>query len=139
MPLVKIKSVHRASALPQHRRRSVLLAIQKEKGCEQTLDLPVPDRDPNAQILSAREAIGYLPPLEAGERSKDIPNHVCQNLTEINRHRLMSVKPGEPNLGFSKTPYGDLSLPCHRRHADKGEVDSAMSILESTLTALLQH
>ena len=106
--------------VPQHRRRSVLLAIQKEKGCEQTLDLPVPDRDPNAQILSAREAIGYLPPLEAGERSKDIPNHVCQNLTEINRHRLMSVKPGEPNLGFSKTPYGDLSLPCHRRHADKG-------------------
>ena len=106
--------------VPQYRRRSVLLAIQKESGCEQTMDLPVPDRDPNAQILSAREAIGYLPPLGAGERSKDIPNHVCQNLTEINRHRLMSVKPGEPNLGFSETPYGDLSLPCHRRHADKG-------------------
>lgn len=106
--------------VPQYRRRSVLLAIRKEDECKQTSDLPVPDRDPQAQIHSTREAIGYLPPLEAGERSKDIPNHMCQNLTEINRHRLMSVKPGESNLGFSETPYGDLSLPCHRRHADKG-------------------
>ena len=59
--------------------------------------------------------------LRAGERSKDVANHVCQNLIEVNRHRLMSVKPGEPNRGFSDTPYGDLSLPCHRRLAAKGK------------------
>ena len=106
--------------VPQYRRRSVLLALKTEDGCEQELDLQVPDRDPDAQTLSVREAIDYLPSLEAGGRSKDIPNHVCQNLVEVNRRRLMSVEPGEPNWGFTDTPFGDLSLPCHRRLTAKG-------------------
>ena len=107
--------------VPQYRRRSVLLALRAENGCERALDLPVPDRDSDTQTLSAREAIGHLPSLEAGGRSKDFANHVCSNLTEVNRHRLMSVKPGELNWGFAETPFGDLSLPCHRRLAAKGK------------------
>ena len=70
--------------------------------------------------LSAIDAIGHLPPLQAGERFPNVPDHVCRNLTEINRLRLMSVQPGEPNFGFAESPYGDLSLPCHRRLAEKG-------------------
>ena len=107
--------------VPQHRRRSVLLAIHSETGGELALDLPVPNGDSDAARLSAREAIDHLPVLGAGGQSNDIPNHVCRNLTEVNRHRLMSVKPGEPNWGFSETPFGDLSLPCHRRLAAKGD------------------
>ena len=107
--------------VPQYRRRSVLLAIHSETGGELALDLPVPNGDSDAARLSAREAIDHLPVLEAGGQSNDIPNHVCQNLIEVNRHRLMSVKPGEPNWGFSETPFGDLSLPCHRRLAARGD------------------
>ena len=106
--------------VPQYRRRSVLLAIHNESGGELALDLQVPSEDSYAVKLSAREATDYLPVLEAGGQSDDVPNHVCRNLTEINRHRLMSLNPGESNVGFSETPFGDLSLPCHRRLAATG-------------------
>ena len=106
--------------VPQYRRRSVLLAIRNETGRIPMTDPTVPDEDPDASILSARDAIDHLPVLEPGERSDDVSDHVCRDLTEVNRHRLMSVKPGEPNSGLSATPFGDLSLPCHRRLAAKG-------------------
>ena len=71
--------------------------------------------------FSTSEAIGHLPALQAGTSYADIPNHKCRNLIEINRLRLRSVKPGEPNFGFDYTPFGDLSLPCHRRLAKSGK------------------
>ena len=107
--------------VPQYRRRSVLLAVKTETASGSVFDLRVPDRDPDTPQLSAREAIGHLPSLEAGGWTDDVANHACRNLTEVNLHRLMSVKPGEPNWGFSETPFGDLSLPCHRRLAAKGK------------------
>ena len=107
--------------VPQHRRRSVLLAIHSETEGELALDLAVPTCDSDAPTLSAREAIDHLPVLEAGGQSNDVSNHVCRNLIQVNRHRLMSVKPGESNWGFSETPFGDLSLPCHRRLVAKGD------------------
>ena len=107
--------------VPQYRRRSVLLALRDENERGSILDLEVPVRNPDASQLSVREAIDHLPLLEAGGCANDVSNHVCRNLTKVNRHRLMSVKPGEPNWGFSETPFGDLSLPCHRRLAAKGK------------------
>ena len=107
--------------VPQSRRRSVLLAIRDEAACKLTTDLPVPDEDPDASRLSVREAIDHFPVLKAGERSNDVSEHVCRNLSEVNRHRLLSVQAGESNSGLSETPFGDLSLPCHRRLAAKGE------------------
>ena len=106
--------------VPQYRRRSVLLAFRTEHGCESAFNPSVPYHDPEAPQVSAREAIGHLPPMQPGEQCADIVNHVCRNLTEVNRQRLMSVKPGETNFGFNETPFGDLSLACHRRLADKG-------------------
>ena len=107
--------------VPQYRRRSVLLAIHGESPGDLAQDLQVPTADPDAPRLSARGAIDHLPVLEAGGESDDVSNHICRNLTEVNRRRLMSVKPGEPNWGFAETPFGDLSLPCHRRLAAKGK------------------
>ena len=104
----------------QYRRRSVLLAIKAEMEREDSNDLPVPKLDPEAPKLSVRQAIDHFPRLEAGASSGSVLNHVCSNLKEVNRHRLMSVKPGEYNSGFTETPFGDLSLPCHRRLASKG-------------------
>ena len=106
--------------VPQYRRRTVLLALKNGRNSELVFDPPVPERDPDVTPISAFDAIGHLPALQAGERFPNVPNHACRNLTEINRLRLMSVQPGESNFGFAESPYGDLSLPCHRRLAEKG-------------------
>ena len=107
--------------VPQYRRRSVLLGLLTNDGCQSTSEPTIPKLDPDAEELSAMDAIGHFPPLEAGERSEDFANHSCRNLTEVNQRRLMSVKPGEPNWALSESPYGDLSLPCHRRLIAKGK------------------
>ena len=107
--------------VPQHRRRSVIIAFRDKQGSESAFNLPVPYRNPDVSEISVSEAIGHLSPLQAGGADDSIPNHMCRNLTEINRKRLMSVNPGEPNFGFSDTRFGDLSLACHRRLDDKGK------------------
>ena len=106
--------------VPQYRRRSVLLALRKTKAGEPATVLPLPPEDPSSQGITAEEAIGHLPSLQPGGKSTDIANHICRDLTEVNRQRLMSVSPGEPNSGLSATPYGDLSLACHSRMIASG-------------------
>ena len=106
--------------VPQSRRRTVLLAFSSNQSSETIFDPPVPSCNPEAPRLSAFDAMNHLPPLQPGERSTLVPNHVCRNLTDINRQRLMSVRPGESNFGFANTSFGDLSLGCHRRLNDRG-------------------
>ena len=108
--------------VPQRRRRSVIIAHKHKDNSESLLNLLVPQQDPNAKSMSVFDAIEKFPNLKAGQKDADTPNHVCRNLEEINRQRLMSVKPGESNFGFSEIKYrdGDLSLPCHHRLANKG-------------------
>ena len=109
--------------VPQRRRRSVIIAHRHKGNSESLQNLLVPQQDSNAKNMSAFDAIEKFPNLEAGQKDADTPNHVCRNLEEINRQRLISVKPGESNFGFAEIKYrdGDLSLPCHRRLADKGK------------------
>ena len=107
--------------VPQYRRRSVMLGFKNGPDSDSALNPPVPYHDTAMPPCSTSEAIGHLPPLQAGQASPDIPNHVCRNLTEINRLRLMSVKPGEPNFGFAESRYGDLSLACHARLSNKSK------------------
>lgn len=106
----------------QHRRRSIMLAYRGAQGSISLFDLPIPYRDPEAPQLSAVDALQHLPSLQAGESCNEISNHTCRNLTEINRLRLKSVKPGEPNFAFAESEFGDISLPCHRRLKDKGKL-----------------
>ena len=109
--------------VPQRRRRSVILAFKNKSRSESAINPPVPHHNPDTVQLTVEDAIGHLPELQAGEADVHIPNHTCRNLIEKNRQRLMSVKPGESNFGFTGIKYrdGDLSLPCHRRLADKGK------------------
>ena len=114
--------------VPQYRRRSVLLALRGESPSALASDLQVPTANPDAPTLSARGAIDHLPVLATGGESDDVSNHVCRNLTEVNRRRLMSVKPGEANWGFAETPFGGPvpSLPSptcrQRREGFRGRV-----------------
>ena len=107
--------------IPQYRRRSILMAVRRlDEDAPVIFDLPVPTFDPAASSNpSVKDAIGDLPALKAGERHDSIENHQCRNLMEVNRQRLKSVKPGEPNWYFKNSEFGDLRLECHRRLEDK--------------------
>ena len=105
----------------QNRRRTVLIAFKAARESETVFSLQVPNGNPEASRLSASAAISHLPPLRAGEKCISVPNHMCRDLTEINRQRLMSVRPGEPNFRFAESPFGDLTLRCHRRLDEKGQ------------------
>ena len=108
--------------IPQFRRRSILMAVRRQgQDAPAHFDLPVPTFDPKAPSSpSVKSAIGSLPALNAGEKHKTIKNHQCRDLTELNRNRLRSIKPGEPNWHFQHTEFGDLRLGCHMRLEKKG-------------------
>lgn len=106
--------------VPQRRRRSVIIAFKSKTAAGAALDPVVPLDDPGACAVSVSEAIGHLPPLDAGGKDFARPNHACRNLSDVNRRRLESVRPGEPNFGFADSRFGDLSLPCHGRLEAKG-------------------
>ena len=102
--------------VPQYRRRAILMAVKKAAEDTLAFDIPIPKQDATAPVATtARAVLDHLPPLQAGESCPEVPNHVCRNLSRTNLNRLRSVKPGEPNYGFAESPFGDLSLPCHRR------------------------
>ena len=106
----------------QYRKRSILLAISKEKLNPESLrmfdsmslEILVPESDPNALTVTVRQAIGHLPSLGAGDTHAEIPNHRTRGLSELNYKRLSVAKPGENNFYMENTKYGDLSLKCHR-------------------------
>ncbi len=106
--------------IPQRRRRSILLAIKVQNHRQQYDRFRIPEKDVNARPQTVKQAIDHLPSLGPGERANNIPNHVCRNLTPINRKRLMALQPGEPNFNLAYSDFGDLSLACHRRLEAKG-------------------
>ncbi|RWC91889.1 MAG: DNA cytosine methyltransferase [Mesorhizobium sp.] len=107
--------------VPQYRKRSILIAVLKEKVREEYLsdllatELLVPDSNPDSPTMTVEEAIGHLPPIIAGQLHGEIPNHRARSLSELNQKRLSCAKPGESNAYMENTAYGDLSLECHRK------------------------
>ena len=106
--------------IAQYRKRSILLAAQSELVKPENLVDPtdqsilVPESDPDTVMLTARQALDHLPPIGPGESHPSIPNHRSRNLSELNRKRLRSAKPGQTNAYMEATAFGDLSLACHR-------------------------
>lgn len=111
--------------VPQFRKRSILIAVRREMvRSERAADLMlsellVPERDPNATLVSVAEAISHFPPINAGETHGWIPNHRARTLSDLNLKRIAAAKPGESNIYLENTDHGDLSLDCHRKVNDK--------------------
>lgn len=101
--------------VPQRRKRTILVAALQDIELAE-----MPDRDPTSETLTVERAIGGLHPLEPGETSAIDPLHRCRDLSELNRLRMASVRPGESNRVLDDTKYGDLSLACHRRMGTNG-------------------
>ena len=107
--------------IAQFRKRSILLAAQAELLKPENLvdhtdqSILVPESDPDTDIVTTRQALNHLPPIGPGESHPSIPNHRSRNLSELNRKRLRSAKPGQTNAYMESTVFGDLSLTCHRK------------------------
>ena len=108
--------------VPQYRRRSIVMAVRKDSPETLHFNLEIPESDPNERLeQTVKEALGRLPSIDAGGEHDELPNHQCRDLTEINRQRLQSLQPGEPNWNLEDTEFGDLRLPCHIRLEEKGQ------------------
>ena len=107
--------------VPQFRKRSILAAVRQDLVRPERFadilrtELLLPEADPDAIMVSVASAIGHLPPIEAGQQHKHIPNHRSRTLSELNLKRLASARPGESNAYMEQTEFGDLSLDCHRK------------------------
>jgi DNA (cytosine-5)-methyltransferase 1 len=107
--------------IPQFRRRSILLAARKELVTSERLadllgrEMLVPEADPDAVMVTVRQAIDHLPPIGPGEVHPEIPNHRSRSLSALNQQRIAAAVPGGSNAYMEHTPSGDLSLECHRK------------------------
>ena len=107
--------------VPQYRRRSILMAVKRRRGDVNGFDLTIPESAVGiSEISTVKGAIGHLPSIDAGEKHDEIANHECRNLADINRKRLQSLKPGQPNWCLENSKFGDIRLPCHKRLEEGG-------------------
>lgn len=97
--------------VPQKRNRLVLLASRL--GGDISV---IPETHDAEDIVTVREAIGFLPRLKDGEVDTRDPLHRSSKLNEINRKRIAAT----PRNGGSATSWPDHLIPkCYRRKSGK--------------------
>lgn len=95
--------------IPQTRKRLVLLASRWGK-----INL-IPPTHKKENYVTVKDAIGHLPPLEAGGVSSTDPLHRCRTLSPLNLRRLQATPYGG---GWRNWPK-ELLLECHKREGGK--------------------
>lgn len=91
--------------VPQHRKRLVLLASRLGE-----IHL-IPPMYSEENYLTVRDAIGYLPHLNAGEICEDDSLHRSSALSDINMRRIQQSVPG----GTWRDWDDELRLTCHKK------------------------
>ena len=95
--------------VPQNRKRLVLLASRLGQ-----IALMQPLYNQN-NYPTVRDAIGWLPPINAGEQYEIDPLHQACRLSEINMRRIQNSIPG----GTWRDWDVSLQLPCHKKETGK--------------------
>ena len=90
--------------VPQSRKRLVLLASRLGPG---GLSLHASDKN----IVTVRDTISRLPPLNAGEADKSDPLHIACKLSKLNLERIRASRPG----GTWRDWKPSLRAACHRK------------------------
>lgn len=98
-----------AYGVPQQRRRLVLLASRLGP-----ISLLPPERF-GGRPQTVRQAIGGLPPLEAGAEDPSDPLHRCSALSATNLRRIRASRPG----GAWRDWPEDLIAACHTKRSGK--------------------
>ena len=95
--------------VPQQRKRLVLLASRLG-----SIRLVVPATS-QGRHSTVRDAIGEMPPLEAGEACADDPLHQACELSPLNLKRIRASKPGGTWRDWNES----LRAACHRKRSGK--------------------
>lgn len=95
--------------IPQKRRRLVLLASKYGE-----INL-IPKTHTEENYVTLKQAIGHLPPVEAGEIIESDPLHWTTKLSDINLKRMKASKPNGTWLDWSD----ELKLACHVKNTGK--------------------
>lgn len=98
--------------MPQSRSRLVLLASKLGD-----IKVPKPTHSKDSYV-GAKEVIGALPPIKAGETCKKDPMHTAAGLTEINMKRMRASKPGGSWRDWDKS----LLPNCYKRESGQSYV-----------------
>jgi DNA (cytosine-5)-methyltransferase 1 len=96
--------------IPQSRSRLVLIASRFGPP-----GVPEATHDA-ASYPTVRDAIGDLPPIDAGGADDNDPLHRCSELSANNVKRMMASRPG----GSWRDWDDDLITPCHRKETGRG-------------------
>ena len=107
--------------IPQSRRRLVLVASRHG-----AVHLPDETHGPgttNQRYDTVRDWISHLPPIQAGEEHKDVPNHRAANLSERNVDRVKAT----PEGGGHRDWPDHLKLECHKGFSGYSDVYGRMS------------
>ncbi len=107
--------------IPQSRRRLVLVGSIHGK-----IKLPAYTHGPGApdeRYATVRDWIAHLPPIEAGEEHKDVPNHRAANLSPRNLKRIKATTEGGGNRNWPKS----LLLACHKGLSGYSDVYGRMA------------
>ena len=107
--------------IPQTRRRLVLLASRLGK-----IQLPDETHGPgtsNEQYDTVHNWISHLPPIQAGEEHRDIPNHRAAKLSALNLSRVEVTREG----GGHRDWPDHLKLKCHKSFSGYTDVYGRMS------------
>ena len=91
--------------IPQTRKRLLLLASKKKK-----IDFIAETNTPK-NYPSIKEVIKDLPSIKAGQENKEDKLHRSWKLSEINKKRIKSSKPGGSWLDWDE----DIRLECHKK------------------------
>ena len=95
--------------VPQQRQRLVLLASRLG-----SIDFISPTT-PQSHFMTVKQAIGDMPPLEAGQVCEDDPIHRASELSPLNLKRIRASKPGGTWRDWEKS----LRAKCHTRDTGK--------------------
>lgn len=108
--------------IPQNRKRFVL--IGSRFASPNGKFIREPGYGPGKkQYKTVRDAIARYPPIKAGQRHKEISNHVAKMLSDTN---LMRMKNIPHNGGSRKQLPQHLVLECHKKHRGHSDVYGRM-------------
>ena len=96
--------------IPQNRKRWVVMASKNGP-----VSLPEPPYQDESEYPTARDAIGHLPPVEAGEIHPDHPLHRPRQLSEKNLERVRNMEPGGDWRLWEERGLEHLLADCHKK------------------------
>ncbi|MFC6756763.1 MULTISPECIES: DNA cytosine methyltransferase [Haloarcula] len=96
--------------IPQKRKRWVVMASKVGP-----ISLPDPMYEDESEYPTAREAIGHLPSLQAGETHPDHDLHRSRTLSKKNLERIENIEPGEDWRVWEERGLEHLLADCHKK------------------------